>query len=97
MSKNPKPRYNVVIDIDLVNAVKEIPATAYVESFSARVEEGLRLFLEKYKSLDVVEYSPGSDKDFELHPKKKEIHQGFSSMKKIMDEVWEERKIKTDD
>lgn len=95
MSKNPKPRYNVIIDIDLVNAVKEIPATVYTESFSARVEEGLRLFLEKYQSLE--EYAPGSDKDYELHPEKKKVHESFSSMKRIMGEVWEERKIKTDD
>lgn len=98
MSKNPKPRFTMSLDTELVDKIKAIPGTVYNESFSSRVEEGLRLFLAKYEEIDKsISIAPGSDKDFELHPEKKKLQQSFSQVKDIMKEVWSERKIKVKD
>lgn len=80
------------LDKDIIEKVK---ATSYVsESLSERTEEGLRLFLQKYSEVNVA---PGSDKDLELNPGKKELQKSFTAVKDIMKEVWSERRIKTED
>lgn len=94
----PKNRYNISLDMELVEKVKQIPLHNYPkEEFSFRIEEALRLFIEKYQDGPSVAESvteapaPGSDADLQLHPEKKAIDNSFRSIKSIMNELWAEQ------